>query len=706
MALSFIRRLWRWVADANAQGHVLDLIASCSDRNPEEEPAWVKLFERHPEDEVVAFDSTSDICSMLHTLRVARMTASRRRPLMYFTSFPGSGKSRLCGKLAEFVHLLRLDDAAALGALRRADPVSYPAAAEWAHQLHVVGLNFNSSRWSLGPLDRSLAEHGLLVPLYLRIFFFMKADLNSADASRAWLDLCALCHSMFRSKLIDEGFLSLAVNELLRGLAGASPPYQPLVIIVDELHKVKDFFSSGHADAGDVYRATVCKLADVVEGYVLFSSLDAQLMTDETSSSGRPVKDLGCFSLVPTRLILEAALVFNVQRGVHLNINGVLARWSLQSASPGGHPYLARAVSALACLVGDDVRFATFLARQLMRAAVDAGTVYNLIKRAAEDTAFTHGKLWHQPYGPTVFAHVVLGTPVPADQHLTDQNRALLPDVWDVARLRGHVQAVGGMTLRPKLPLYALWGFVANKRAINEHGIFKGIRELLKWSGTSLSWCGFECFFQACVMILDNSRALAWSEVDEPLVALYPSFSHAGGDSVLVDPIIDAIQPRSRVRTVTLAALIKEHFVHGDGSMYNCVWKLNQGASAMDAAVFYTTSDGLPLLLCIQIKFSGEDSSSTLSWKDSCDWVSAMRAACAREAGTSWADLEGRVAYLIAARRMRGPNYEQDKASNPQLLMSKAIVLCWQDMQQCLGSFLYDLLQHAETLFEAEVVQA
>lgn len=62
-------------------------------------------------------------------------------------------------------------------------------------------------------------------------------------------------------------------------------------------------------------------------------------------------------------------------------------------------------------------------------------------------------------------------------------------------RLRDHVHAVGERDVLAKLPAYALWRFVATNLARNEHGIFKGIRQLLTWTDASVSWSGFESFY-------------------------------------------------------------------------------------------------------------------------------------------------------------------------------------------------------------------
>lgn len=132
---------------------------------------------------------------------------------------------------------------------------------------------------------------------------------------------------------------------------------------------------------------------------------------------------------------------------------------------------------------------------------------------------------------------------------------------------------------------------------------------------------------------------------------------------------------------------------------------MNQDVTALDAAVFYKNEDGDPAMVCVKAKFSSKDAATRLSWADSYNWVKAMEAACAQQVGSEWNRLRGRVVYLIAARRRRGPNYEADKTAQPRRKMDQAIVLCWEDLRICLGSYFLGLLEHAETLLRAEVVQ-
>jgi len=677
------------------------LVASCGKKQPQEPPVWVKLFERHPEDEVTNVDTTWVVCQALYFIFQLHMQGDRRRPLSYFTSFPGSGKSRLCGKVAEMVYLLRSGDPAAAAAMEQHIPEQSAATIGWAARAYVIGVNFNRSSWALSDEDKALSEFGLLVPLYLRIIFFMQAQLDGQHASLKWMNLCASCRVLLTCGLINETSLFKAVCDLIKGLVGASSPFQPLIIIVDELHKVQDFFSPNTADK---YRSAICRLTDMVGGSTLFSSLGAHLMLNEKTASGRPVRHLPCMLVVPTPAVFQAVLESNAQRGVYLNYDGVMADWVLDDASPAGQLNLELGVSALAFLVGDDVRFATFLARQLLDGKVGDGGIHSLVKEAAVRTSFSHGMLWGQQYGPTVLAHVILEWSVSFDHRLTDKNRAPLDVDWDAVRLRGHVQAVGGEDMEPKLPAYALWHFFRTRAQRDDHGIYNGVRQLLTWTNGSLLWHGCEEFFLGCILTLDSARALIWPEQECSLAALYPSSTHTGSDAIVADEVLGATRPRYGVRTARLPLLI-DYLTSGDGPHYDFVWRLNQNAFAMDAAVFYTHEDGEPAMVCVQIKFSSQDSSNNVSWKDSCKWISAMETACAAQAGADWSRVRGRVAFLVMARRRRGPSYEADKAAHPRAVMNKAIVLCWEDMHTCLGSFLSGLLEHAETLFGAEIVK-
>lgn len=119
-------------------------------------------------------------------------------------------------------------------------------------------------------------------------------------------------------------------------------------------------------------------------------------------------------------------------------------------------------------------------------------------------------------------------------------------------------------------------------------------------------------------MTLDSAQALAWSEQIVSMSALYPSSTHTGSDAIVTDRLLASPRPHFRVRTSTLSILVN-NLVDGTGSMNDYVWRLNQGATALDAVVFYDREDGAPAMLCVQIKFSSQDSTTRLSWADSCE---------------------------------------------------------------------------------------
>lgn len=211
-----------------------------------------------------------------------------------FTSFPGSDKSRLCSKIAEFVYLLNCKDPAALAAVEQHIPHARAATIEWASRARVVGVSFNSSRWAMGGDDKALSVYGLLVPLYLRLIFFMQADLDNPHSSQNWVNLCSSYQVLLRVGLINEESLYGTARGLLHGVAGASAPFRPLNTIADKLRKVQRLFSPEVPHAADKYRSAICQLADQVEGYTLFSSLGAHLMPNKHIVSGRPVRHLLC----------------------------------------------------------------------------------------------------------------------------------------------------------------------------------------------------------------------------------------------------------------------------------------------------------------------------------------------------------------------------------------------------------------------------
>lgn len=205
-------------------------------------------------------------------------------------------------------------------------------------------------------------------------------------------------------------------------------------------------------------------------------------------------------------------------------------------------------------------------------------------------------------------------------------------------------------------------------------------------------------------MVLNSAFAFMWSPGDCSVAERYPSSTNTYRDKIIADRVPSAVRPFFRVRTITLSNLSRERRMGQEGPIYDCVWRLNPNAAAMHATVFYEQGEEGSMLLCVQIMFSKDDSTSMLSWRDSCDWVSATEATPVREARSYWTTFRGRVGYLIASRRQRGPREEADKAVSSCSVMNKAIVLCGEDIKTCLGPFLFGVLYLAETMLEAEVV--
>lgn len=717
--MDLVLRLGRRIVDVLTPEsvHLARLLedSGCGFSTPAAQPQWVRLFERHPDVKVVDYDTTDAICQALRKLRsvMTRPDGLARSPLLYFTSFGGSGKSRFCGRFGAFVTRLQQEDPAAAAALRAtpaddASPVfgTHSSATlanadlvSWSQQLRLVGLNFSSTHWGLGFTDQALVKHGLFIPLYLRILFFSKGDLRSDASSLAWKRLGARCLQLLQGGLITQYTLAGAVDDLLQDLVGPTVPRRPLVILVDEIAKVDDHFADHAAGVAARYRSQLCRIADSVGGHVVFSSVYASLLMDETRSSGRPVQELLKLPLVSTAFILAAALRHNAQRGVFLSYDGSVASWKLSLSDT--HALSDRGVAGLACLVGDDARFATMLARYLMAAPVGTGAVWTYVVGAAEQSSFALPLLWDETYWAVVFAHVLLDREVAANRRVRG---GVEPVTWDQVRLRGLVHAVGGARFVPKLPLFALWYLLRQPTVDDSTYLHRGICRLLSWSSSGVSWCGWETFFEACLMVLDNARAVLSQgcNVYQSLARLFPSETHQGVADIIKSDSVDAAQPRLNVRTATLGCLMRAT-VDGDQQFVNYVYKLNQCAAAIDAAVLYQTRDGQLSLLCIQLKFSSQHASTSLSWAESCRLVQAMQKQAAEVAAHSWADVRGRVAFLVGARCKRGARYAADRAACPASVMDSAVVLCWEDLRNALGPFLVGLADHAETIFEAEV---
>lgn len=382
-----------------------------------------------------------------------------------------------------------------------------------------------------------------------------------------------------------------------------------------------------------------------------------------------------------------------------------MATWRFVGAAPPGAAGLAsRGLSALACLVGDNVRFATFLAWQLTGAEVQTVAVWDVIASTADHVGLPGDDLWAQPYGPSVLAHVLLGAQVRSKSPVLDAAGRTLGSTWGTLQLRGHVQSVGGERFVPELPLIVAWSLSGVPAEQERVFIYRSVGKMLQWRSSVLSWRGWELFHPCCLMALDNARVLVYQgSLITSLVALFQTFSFIGRGVLLTREAIEAAQPRRNLQVTTLQRLM-DGFIAGDGRLVNHVWRLNQGAPAIDAAVVYTTADGEQVLLCLHLKFSSAEAGTSTTWSLCSDWVKAMRDRCAQAAGEAWPCVTQRVAFLVVARRSRGTGPPHEQGANTPW-MDNALVLCWEDLEAHLGSFLFSLANHAETLFEAEIVE-
>ncbi|KAK1861735.1 hypothetical protein I4F81_004315 [Pyropia yezoensis] len=600
-----------------AKVHLSRLLESCGLAPLTHQTDWVGLFERHPDFEMVDVDTTAVLHQALSDLRrhFESLNGRTRQALPFFTSYGGSGKSRTCGKLASLVSRVRRGDVDAAAALDSggASPLAHSLTtlSAWVKMLRIVGINFNSSRWGLGADDRDLMSYGVFIPLYLRMLFFNMADLSEDSSSEQWQQLCKRCKALLAAGFLDQGTLADGVCNMLLDLAGQRTPFQPVIVLVDELQKVTDFFIEP-ADVGDAYRSEICRLTDTVGGRAVFSSLT--------------------------------------------------------------------------------------------RAEVQTGAVWDVIASTADFVGLPGDDLWAQPYGPSVLAHVLLGAQVRSQSPVLDAAGRTLGSTWGTLQLRGHVQSVGGERFVPELPLFVAWSLSGVPAEQERVFIYRSVGKMLQWRSSVISWCGWELFYPCCLMALDNARVLVYQgSLTASLVALFPTFSFIRRGVLLTREAIEAAQPRRNLQVTTLQRLM-DGFIAGDGRLVNHVWRLNQGAPAIDAAVVYTKADGEQVLLCLQLMFSSAEAGTSTTWSLCSDWVKAMRDRCAQAAGEAWPCVTQWVAFLVVARRSRGTGLPHEQGANTPW-MDNALVLCWEDLDAHLVSFLFSLANHAETLFEAEIVE-
>lgn len=573
-----------------------------------------------------------------------------RLSLLFLTAFPGSGKSHHLRLLGEQVNKLRAgDDVAARNLLdapnltTEAEDGKFVSAEDsgtprfdqstlqWAKKLKLIGVNFNSERWSLNESgsDGSMARHpgGALSPLHLRILFFALADLNDADAAETvWSDLGTKCAKAFNAGTLSPHDLEVAVVALLRRRCGAVAPHAPLLILLDELSKCDGFCADVYAKdvkrptAPKAFRSAACSLANKVNGRVLLASLDDELPRTETQSSGRvPVEAVKLPPFPMVELFTSVLGELSVSKDLHLSYRGHLVKAGTQ----GGRPQIVAQAEALANVVGADVRHAAYLA-SFLSSACSGQKLSAILRSSARSANLSYADIWSHSDCDFIFAHSLRCEYVRAADTLPSGC------TWDSVRRSGLIQAVGGPRFHVKLPLYVAWvlhacdgtGRIFPRTLYNMIG---GVDGQLRWRAWEVIWVNLEVLLPYARSLVANSKVgdlAATSRKCDALVKLFPSTSHFGRKLVsrCENPAFLPLCVEER----SLPKLLLR-FLNQDRSLTSVVWQTEDNTAAVDSLLFAVNEDYQMVIRASQVKQTTAVVQQPLSWGQARDLVQNMR---------------------------------------------------------------------------------
>lgn len=620
--------------------------------------AWPNIFTTKPRRRLVHFDDMAVLCQCLAHLHIwfnkqdfedveNKDSVKTRLCLFYLASFAGSGKSHLCCRLAEVLDDLQKNDANTVSRLLRAaqrgaalprpstcqvDLLLTPRTVEWAKDLQILGVNFNSERWNLdeGSADGELAlRFNKFMPFYLRILFFAVADLSDADAAEAvWHRLGKASLAALKSGSLTPADFQAAVVDLFKELCGSSAPYRPLILVIDELSKARSFCPTlyapdrAHPDAPSAFRSKACELTNKVNGHVLVVSLDEALPAAEFVASGRYAQELVVMPPFPTGKLLNRTLMQLSEKNLFLNSDGQLAT---ASAGCDLSASIDQRTSVLAAIVGADARFAIYLS-QALDAAEAGATLSAAVTTAASEAAVTCANVWKHRAADVIVAHAICGAVVLS----ADSLASVLPaaaaaqpgaePTWDQLRMEGLIQAIGGPTFAVKMPLYILWKL--DESSSRGRPLRLALFNMVNRASDAilLQWQTWEGLWNNLEIVLAHSRQLVSRTSPEPLCVMYPSTSFFGSSLHSIS-VNTAVLP-TRGETRLLPSLLKR-LLSDDRSLREVVWRTPSNAAAIDAVRFVVDDDGILRVFCYQSKSSGVG--SPLTWGDACKLVKNMR---------------------------------------------------------------------------------
>jgi len=547
-----------------------------------------------------------------------------RIELLFFSAFPGSGKSHLCLVLAQIVGRLRRREEDAVRAVTDSSLETRldDSTLEWSTRLQVLGLTFNNERWNLEStgLDGMIAHLPLcrMVPLQLRILFFAAVPLHDVNRAYAvWKDLQRRFYLSLKSCALTPEDVEVAVKELFARKCRRER-HESLLLVVDELSKATDFCSTLYpgTTAADAFRSACCRWTSTVNGCTLLTSLDEQLAQSEFTSSSRPVREVLVLRPFPSRLLFERKLLELSRAGLYMNLNGVLERTS--SGEVGSADDISARAKSLADIVGDDARFAVFLSSELSRAR-DGTRLSFCVKEAATSTGVLSARVWQQVDAEFVVAHVLLQrSQVRAEQFLPSRTES-----WDTFRRKGFVHARGGTTFAPRLPLYALHGLAGS---CPQSVLFVALNNLVTIVDDQLVWRAWEQIWAHMELAFAIARGIALSTMSVVSLAdMYKYRSYLGPGELLSNLRVQASHYPRTVTVRELPALLWR-WRNGDKTLLHHFFEMAANTPGIDAVRFAVDEDGVMYLICYQLKHSHPRTEGGLSWGASCRIVRKMQA--------------------------------------------------------------------------------
>lgn len=256
-------------------------------------------------------------------------------------------------------------------------------------------------------------------------------------------------------------------------------------------------------------------------------SLDNDLPTGETRSSGRNTLEAAQLPLFPVVNLFEDVLVqLSTEKSMHLDYDGLLVK----AADEDGRTLIANQAASLASIVGADVRFASYLRAQL--AGAECGDkLHTMLESAAGATGVTGSNVWAHPDSDVTLARAIRGVCLTAQDSLPSGVEC------DAIRRDGFIQAIGGLEFRVRLPLYTLW--ILTPARVRRRPVYQALFNMGKDVNGQLAWQAWEVIWMNLEVLLPKAQSLVSGRSTVILPEQYPSTTHFGADLRTLSVVTD-----------------------------------------------------------------------------------------------------------------------------------------------------------------------